>query len=191
MRPVHETMPHRSPQLVRSIREKVLISFTRPFERGSFIGYVLEVGPNFFLLAVIDNDTLQFNGFSCIRLADVRNLEVPHKYAAFIGAVLRKVGERAPRKPSVTLTDIGELLRFAARKFPLVTIHRERIDPDVCQIGRVLDVNRRHVTMLEIGPGARWDAKTQSYRLSEITRVDFGGRYEHALHLIGGEPSRN
>ena len=112
-------MPHRSPQLVRSVREEVLVRFTRPFEQVSFIGYVLEIGPSFFLLAVIDNDTLQFNGFSCIRLADVRNLEVPHKYAAFIGAALRKLGEWAPRKPSVTLTDIGELLTSAARKFPL------------------------------------------------------------------------
>lgn len=184
-------MRHGSSQLVGSIREKILISFTRPFEEGSFIGYVLEIGPNFFLLAVIDNDTLLFNGFSCIRLADVRNLKVPHKYSAFIEATLRKLGERAPRKPPVTLTDIGDLLTSAARKFPLVTIHRERINPDVCHIGRVQGVSRRQVMLLEIGPDARWDAKPESYRLSEITRIDFGGRYEHALHLIGGEPAHN
>jgi len=47
------------------------------------------------------------------------------------------------------------------------------------------------VSLLEIGPDAVWDDKPETYRLSEITRVDFGGDYEGALHLVGGSPRIN
>ncbi|HEX7424334.1 MAG TPA: hypothetical protein VF311_10690 [Terriglobales bacterium] len=36
------------------------------------------------------------------------------------------------------------------------------------------------------GPDACWDDKPETYRLREITRVDFGGDYEEALRLVGG-----
>ena len=39
---------------------------------------------------------------------------------------------------------------------------------------------------LEINPDATWDEKPNEYKLSEITRVDFGGDYEKALYLVGG-----
>lgn len=44
------------------------------------------------------------------------------------------------------------------------------------------------MSLLEIGPDALWDDEPETYRLSEITRVDFGGAYEEALHLVGGFP---
>jgi hypothetical protein len=50
----------------------------------------------------------------------------------------------------------------------------------------VVDLRKGRVTLLEIGPDATWDGRLESYQLSEITRVDFGGDYEDALHLIGG-----
>jgi hypothetical protein len=64
------------------------------------------------------------------------------------------------------------------------------VDPDVCWIGRVLGVDRNRVSLLEIGPDAKWDEKPTEFTLSEITRVNFGGEYEDALHLVGGDPAR-
>jgi hypothetical protein len=164
------------------------VKFTRPFEPGSISGYVLDVGPSFFLLALVGSDGVRFNGFSCFRLIDVRRLQVPHKYAAFIEAAQKELDERIPRKPPVVVDGLQELLLSASRKFPLVTVHREKVDPDVCYIGRVADLGNGRVSLREIGPDARWDRKPKSYRLGEITRVDFGGQYEEALHLVGGDP---
>lgn len=42
------------------------------------------------------------------------------------------------------------------------------------------------VSLLEIGPGASWDDQPNEYKLRDITRIDFGGDYEQALHLVGG-----
>jgi len=124
--------------------------------------------------------------FSASVLQTVRGLRVPAKYAAFIQAALKKREERVPKRPPVKVASLEELLQSANRTFPLVTIHREKVDPDVCQIGRVTALDKGWISLLEIGPDARWDKKPSEYRLKEITRVDFGGDYEEALHLVGG-----
>ena len=175
-------------QLSLARRERLLVRFSRAFEPGTVNGYVLDIGPQFFLLALV-SDGLRFNGFQCFRLSDVQKLRVPDKYARFHEAVLKKRRQRIPGRIPVVVSNLAELLITANRAFPLVTIHRETVDPEVCWIGRVIDVRGGRVTLLEIGPDARWEDQVETYRLSEITRVDFGGDYEDALHLVGGAPS--
>jgi hypothetical protein len=181
-------MPQKRSQLTLALRDKVLVKFTRPFEQGSVNGYVIDIGPQFFLVALV-GDGIRFNGFQCFRLSDVRKLQVPSKYSAFAEAALKKRGERFPKKPPVVVSSLRKLLLMANRAFPLVTIHREQVDADVCHIGRVIDLNKGRLSLLEIGPDALWDDEPETYRLGEITRVDFGGDYEEALHLVGGVPT--
>jgi len=166
---------------------KVLVQFTRSLEEGSVMGYVLAAGPQFFLLALVD-ENIRFNGFQCLRLQDVRNLQVPAKSAAFVEAALKLRGERRPKIPLVTVDSMQELLRSASHAFPVITIHRERFAPDVCHIGSVVAVSDSQVSLLEIGPDACWDDAALSYQTKQITRVDFGGDYEDALTLVGGFP---
>jgi hypothetical protein len=172
-------------QLALALRKKLLVRFASVLERGTVNGYVLDVGPQFFLIALI-SDGIRPNGFQCYRLSDVRKLQVPDKYARFHEAVLKKRGMRFQKKPRVDVSSLAKLLLTANRAFPLVTIHREKADAGACWIGRVVEVRRGRVTLLEIDPGAIWDDRLETYRLSEITRVDFGGDYENALQLIGG-----
>src|SRR5262245_54591984 len=126
-----------STKLAAALRDKTLVKFTRPFEGGSVNGYVLDIGPRWFLLALV-RDGIRFDGFQCFRLSDVRKLQVPHPYAAFTEAALKKRGERLPKKLRVTVASIEELLLSANRLFPLVVIHREKVDPDICEIGRIV-----------------------------------------------------
>lgn len=174
-------------QLRRALDQRQLIRFSRRFDASGTHGYVRGFGAKFLLLALVA-DGQWFNGFECVRIKDVRNLR-PDPYRAFAEAALRKRGERLPRKPRIAMGSIEEILLSANRAFPLVTIHQERVHPDICWIGRVLCFDRGQVAMLEITPGAKWESKPRWYRLSTITRVDFGGGYEEALHLVGGSPS--
>jgi hypothetical protein len=178
-------MQKKKSQLALARRNKLLVRFASALDRGTVNGYVLDIGPQFFLIALV-SDGLRPNGFQCYRLADIRKLQVPDKFARFHEAVLKKRGIRFPKKPRVDVSSLEKLLRTANRAFPLVTIHREKIDEGACWIGRVVDLGSGRVTLLEIGPDASWDNELETYRLSEITRVDFGGDYENALQLIGG-----
>jgi hypothetical protein len=173
-------------RLVRLMHKRQLVRFTRSFEQGFARGYVLDVGPKFFLLAP-ESDQMRFDGFSCFRIADVKNLR-RDPYATFEEAAFRKLREPRPKKPRVSITAIEELLVSANMAFPLVTIHREKVDPDVCWIGKIEGIRQGQVSLLEIGPDAKWDRKATSYKMSEITCIEFGGEYERALHLVVGEP---
>ena len=177
----------RAAELLDAMHSREFIRFSRRFESSKIRGYVLDAGPQFFLLALV-SDRIRFDGFECFRINDVKKLR-PDPYAPFAEAALRKRGERRPKKPLVSVANIEELLLSAGKAFPLVTIHREQVDPDVCWIGRVQGVNRGRVSLLEIGPDAIWEDKPEEYRIKEITRVNFGGDYENALHLVGGEPT--
>lgn len=173
-------------QLANAMRKRTFLRLTRRFEDTAIRGYVLDIGPQFFLFAIV-SDRIWFDGFECFRLTDIKAVK-PDPYSAFAAKVLKLRGERIPKKPRVNLTSVEELLLSASRAFSLVTIHRELLDPEVCWIGRVVCVTRGLVSFTEISPDAKWDRTPSEYRLSQITRVNFGGDYEEALHMVGGSP---
>lgn len=175
-------------RLKRAMRERIFVRFSRPFEDGFVRGYILDIGPKFFLLLRMSED-IWFNGFECFRVSDVRKLRAD-LYAEFAEAALRKRGEHIAKKPRVILRSIEELLLSAAELSDLVIIARERVRPNACRIGQILKVRDGHVSLLEIGPDAKWESSTTELRLREITHVGFGGDYEAALHLVGGDPPK-
>jgi hypothetical protein len=74
------------------MRARHLVRFTRPFERGFVDGYVLDVGSQLFLVAVVSGQ-MRFDGFQAFRIRDVRDLQ-EHPFAAFWESALRKRRER-------------------------------------------------------------------------------------------------
>ena len=72
----------RAIKLAAALRDKTLVKFMRPFDEGSTNGYVLDIGPRWFLMALVD-DGIRFNGFECLRLSDVRELQENFVEAAF------------------------------------------------------------------------------------------------------------
>lgn len=172
-------------QLKAAARDDRLIRLYRPFEQTYVRGYILDVGAEFFLLGLV-SDRLWLDGFECFRVSDVEEL-VSDPYADFTQAALTARGEARPAL-TLGLADIAALLTSAAETFPLVTIHKERDQPDACYIGKLISLEGGIAWMLEIGPDAKWDDEPSAHKLAEITRVNFGGDYEDALALIGGTP---
>jgi hypothetical protein len=93
-------------QLKLGKRRRLLVRFERPLERGTVNGYVLDIGPQYFLLALI-SDGIRPNGFQCVRLRDIRKLSVPNKYARFVEAALKKRGIKCPKKPRVSVGSLA------------------------------------------------------------------------------------
>jgi hypothetical protein len=177
----------RTDRLIDAMRDNVLVRFERRFEAGHVTGYVLGVGPKFFLLQLV-SDRIRYDGFECFRISDVRGLR-PDPYAAFVETALAIRYEPPPLRPTIDLSNIQTLIATAATQFPLVSVHSERVDPDVCQIGRPVGMRAGRLSLLEINPGADWDNQPIDHELKSITRVSFGADYEEALYLVGGEPS--
>lgn len=169
-----------------AVADQRLMRVHRSVEETAARGHVLAVGDAFVAIAVVD-DRQRYDGVQCFRLQDIRIVE-PDPYAAFAEAALAARGEVRPSLGDVSLSGVNALLLTASAAHPLITVHPEADDPDVCFIGKVLSLEGGLLWLREIGPDAVWDDEPEAHRIDQITRVDFGGDYEQALALIGGEP---
>lgn len=112
----------------------------------------MAIGARFFLLALV-NDRVRFDGFECFRIKDLLSIEAD-LYANFAEAALQKNGEKKPRQPKISPDSTVDLLVAAGKVFPLVTIHMEKRDPDVCYIDGVREVTAKKVALQCITPQA-------------------------------------
>lgn len=172
--------------LGEALRRRWLVRLHRRFEDGPVQGYILDVGPKFFVMALV-SDRLRLDGFECFRVDDLTKLG-PDPHSAFAEAALGKRGLVPDWTPPVSVASTRQLVVSAGQAFPLVSLHREQSDPGVCHIGRVVHVDDLRVALLEIDADAEWDEEPTVYKLNELTRVSFGGDYEDALAAVGGEP---
>lgn len=172
--------------LLYAMKHRLLVRIERRFDPRRFECYVLTLGDEWFLIAYVDDD-IRYNGFEVLRIRDVRHTE-PAPNAGFVEAALKRRGLKKPRTPRVRVGSIEEIVRTASRIAPLIVIHQEQRRPDECYIGRMLEIRAGRLVLREIGTNANWSSISTRYLLSAITRVDFGGGYEDALYLVGGEP---
>lgn len=171
--------------LAAAKEEKVLVRLRRAGALDDVSGYVLAVGRRWVLLARVA-DTICSDGWTAVRLRSVRRVRAD-AHRDFVDAALRLRGQWPPRLPDQVLDlDSSRALLGSLRGEELVAVHPERRDPDICFVGVVRDVRDVRDHLVEVTPGARWEARRRRRRLRAITRVDVGGSYEAALRLVAG-----
>jgi len=167
-----ETLAHG--QLVRIDRQ--------PMEEDMLDGYVVGTSEKFVLLHVLDPN-MYLNGYSAIRVDDIKRYRVLEDNDFFANKAL-ELREQFPKPlQKLSLFDLRSLIETANRLYPIITIHREKMDNTVCFIGKVAKLTDKTLSLYEISPSAKWE-RTRRYYFRDITKVDFGGGYEEALWLV-------
>lgn len=175
--------------LTEAARDQASVRIARSTLRRSnkVEGFVVAVGKVWVLLAVLDPN-VDLDGYAALRLDDVSKVERRGGPDTFVGRALAARGQWPPVTVDVNLDDVADLLRTASDVAPLVTVHIEEDDPTVCYVGRPVRYSKRSVHMLDITPEAVWEKEPTEWPFVMLTRVEFGGRYEDALALVGGPP---
>ncbi len=146
------------------------------------IGYVVDASEEFLLLQLVD-DRISLNGYSLLRICDITQLDTEVDHARFIEKAL-EIRKKTVKQPMlVDLTDINTVIKSIDQNFPLLTLHRESINPDECWIGSLDSLGEKTVTINEMSPDAKWSG-SKRINIDEITRIDFDGGYETALALV-------
>jgi hypothetical protein len=146
---------------------------------------VLAYSETLTLLNVLTDDYF-LNGFAVIRNEDVVCYSPYDSPEYFLNRAVQLKGIKPKRAPKVDISDWTRLLKSANQLFPLITIHRELISPDVCHIGTIQSIRAKTFSLFELDPDAEWDRERQ-YKFADVTRVDFGGGYEDALWRVAEE----
>ncbi|AEF55160.1 hypothetical protein [Marinomonas posidonica] len=144
-------------------------------------GFIVDANEEMVLLQLVD-DSVRLNGYQILFLEDISDFAHPAPFNDFQKRVLA-LREEEVMDPEVELDDLAVLLMDISEEFGLVTLHREEVEPDSCEIGRVVRADAVTYELEEIGSDARWFDDSFEYDLYDITRIEFGGAYEEALMI--------
>ncbi len=148
-------------------------------------GYVTGVGEELLCMGIVD-DRVRLGGFEILWTGSISSVDAPGPHAEFYEAALRMRGESMAVPPPIELTSIRSALESVAKISPLVVVHREVEEPDVCEIGQLHECRDETFVLREIDPDAKWIEEVAEYRYDEVTRIGFSGDYEGALALVAG-----
>jgi hypothetical protein len=160
-----------------------LVQFDRPIYSDLMSGFVLGWGKELTLIHVMEETTFQLDGYAVFRNSDIKRWR-PIGADDFLARAARLHKLRPSMPPGITFDAMSSrrvAITAAATAYPLITIHRERINKRVCQVGRLRRTTSRSLTLLEISPDAEWEAHEETYLLRDVTLLEFGGAYETLL----------
>ncbi len=151
--------------------------------RSSLIGYVIDYKPKGCVIVHKMSDDIFLDGYVVIRVADIARIDIDPKRRDFYSKVLKKRGDKRRPPKGVHLVDLKAVLRSVNSRFPIFSIYREK-NSRGCSVGRIESLSNRNVRIYWLTPGAEWDGLSPYYRLSDITKISFGGAYENALAMV-------
>lgn len=154
-------------------------------EGASSVGHLVGVGRRFILLHRLD-DGLDLDGYEALRIKHITSLETEFARKPFYERVLalKQQGARAPE--GIDLDSAAGLLRSVDERFPLLVIHREARYPGECEVGRLRASLGKKYLLHWMTPEATWEVDDRRFRHADVTRVEFGSRYEGTLALVSG-----
>ena len=146
-------------------------------------GFAVGASPALILLHLL-SDRLDLDGYAAFPIRDVTNLESMFFNREFYLKALELKGCHPVVPVGVDLSNLPTLLRSIEQRYPLVVIHRERVVPEECEIGRIKVTSESSYALRWITPAAVWADNDKTYRYADITRVGFDGGYEKTLALV-------
>lgn len=170
--------------LRRLVGKQVIVSIWREnIDPQALIGYVVDLSSGFVLIHC-RSDAIILDGYTIIRIQDITLVEDKPKRGDFYMEALKLRGYMPKRPVGISLNSTASILESVNKYYPLVTVHREGIRNDECTIGRIEKLTDKTVILQWLTPGAQWDGYSPRYRLTSITKIDFGALYEDALALV-------
>lgn len=174
---LREAMEARAP--VQLARERVAPGWVH--------GYVIDVSPEFCLIAEV-SDTMRFDGFIAVAVADVSVVE-QDPGREFVEQALRLNDESFPQLPDFRLDDWQSIAESAALAAPLIALNMlDEENGEVSYIGRLIGAESDALVLQEIDPNAHWYPDTGAYEFPGIGSISFGTAYMHLLARIAGQP---
>ena len=146
---------------------------------GSTMGFIVGFSEKLILFHVLGTDIFRLNGYSAIRIEDVKEYRDFNKDEFWQNRAVRHFKLSPVRPAGILLNSVPELLATISKRYPLITIHAERTKPDICYIGPLLSMTEATFTIDDLDCNAEWIG-SRRLRFADVTRVDFGGGCEEA-----------
>lgn len=175
--------------LTEVIKEKQLISFDfEPMNNLHTWGFVIDCNETFTLLNMFDRDIYDLDGFTVFYNEDVSEYwtyTTTENYLETKYIILRKIKPHSQLK--ISLKSLPDLLISISQIFPTMKIYRDNLSENGTVIGKLIEVKENTFKLLAIRTDGVWKEQPSRFRLADVTRIDFGTRYENVLLSVAGE----
>ncbi len=168
-------------ELAEYIGKNIVVGVGRKrIEKLLLNGFVVGVSEKLVLLHVVNGSTLTLNGYSAIRVYDMRSFQVD-------GSIFTRALEALGRKPTIPegidCTGWAELIASVHYKGLLVSIETEKLEPGSCYIGRVASLTMRSVSIEKVDTECEW-GETEKFLFKDITQITFDDGFTNGLALL-------
>ena len=155
---------------------------------GVIHGYVIGLSRDFCLVAEV-GDTMRYDGYIAIAIADVSSLEVDPS-REFVEKALALRGETLQVPDGFQLDDWAAIARSAMACAPLISLNMVEDDEgEISYVGQIVETDAHGVVLRELDPNAAWYPDTGSYEYEAIGSIGFGSGYLDALWQVAGAPN--
>lgn len=170
--------------LRRLVGKNVIVTLWREnLDPQGLTGYIVDLSADFVLIHY-RSDAIILDGYTIVRVQDISLVDDKPKRGGFYTEALKLRGYTPTRPVGICLDSTATILESVNNNYPLVTVLRERIFKDECTIGRLEKLTDKTVILQWLTPSAEWDGYSPRYRLTSITKIDFGALYEDALARV-------
>lgn len=142
-------------------------------------GFIVDFSEELLLLHQLDVDTFSLNGYTAVQIRDVKRYGEAtrgnwyYKAASHFGVT--------PAHPErIELDSLSALVRSVAQRHPLITLHPERKNPDICYVGHLSSIELKRFSIHDLNSNCLW-AGQRSLKFADISRIDFADRYSQGL----------
>ena len=172
-------MAHEGFRLLRLRRDR--------FDDSPWYGYMVSESDELLVLQVVSDRYDLLDGYRVLRRSDVSSLEETFERADLIERALRLKGLRPSAPKVIALTSMRAMMEAIQCEYGLLTIQREEVTSDECEIGQVRISSEDTYVLRWLGPEARWEVDDRPFRYRDVTRLEFGGEYERTLLMVAKE----
>jgi len=172
-------------ELEKFKKRKKIVKIQSRFDEYSSSCYIIDWSDEWLLTKNISGDILP-DGFAVYQRTGLKNIK-PSKTEKFVSDALKLRKAKWPKiSPRIkkNLEKPADIIQAVLKSFPLVTLHFERWDPDVCFIGRDVKIKGNYLKWCEINPHAEMKEEAFEFKLNKITKIQFGDQYSDALWQV-------
>lgn len=151
------------------------------FDRTS--GFVVAVLHDWVVLQDLA-DAVHLDDVVLLRLDGVTKVK-RHQDAKYVARAVAELGEALAEFDCPADATTADLLRAISTRADLVAIILETPDDFWFNIGRIQRVGNKRLDLHYIARDGVWADFVDAWKLEDITRIEFGGRYIRALERFG------
>ena len=171
-----------------------LVQLYREVQNSSddLTGVLLDFNEDWVLIDCVSTSDGSNDGISVIQTQEITQTRWGSKMLKNLKFLMDERGV-SKKDRLVDITSIETILSSVQESFGYVNIHFDDISDDKCYIGKVVEIDSVGegdsgcLLFEEYPPFYSNDICHSLFKLAEITRVDAGASYEHAVNLIAAE----